>query len=192
MIAKNTKKILMYILKNPELNNINQISRKLKISVGSAFKILKSLEESDIVVSSELGNAKYYQINLNNNEARKICELLLIEEKRKLNKYAKIYADEIQDFKNAKLIILFGSILNNREFKDVDVLFITNKPREVTKFCLELSKIRTKPVVPLILRKKDLIKEIKTKKEVIIDLIKTGVVLKGESVFLELIKNARL
>ena len=39
MIPKNTKKILLYLLKNFELNNINQISKKLKISVGSSFKI---------------------------------------------------------------------------------------------------------------------------------------------------------
>ena len=70
-------------------------------------------------------------------------------------------------------------------------MFITNKPKEVTKFCLNLSKIRTKPVVPLILKKEDFINEIKNKKEVILNILKTGVILKGESVFLSVLKNVK-
>ncbi len=191
MIAKNTKSIIIYLLRNLEIVNINQISKLLKISVGSAFKILKELEKNKIVLSSNLGNAKFYQINLNNEETIKWCEIILLEEKRALKGYSKIYAEEIKKFEYAELIILFGSILANKEFNDVDVLFITNKPKETTKFCLNLSKIRTKPVIPLILRKEDLIKEIKDKKEVILDILKKGIILKGESTFLEVLKSAK-
>ncbi len=191
MIPKNIKKIILYLLRNLDLVNINQISRNINISVGSAFKILKKLEENNIVTSQNLGNAKFYQINLNNPESVKLCELLLLEEKRNLKGYSKLYSEELQKFKSSELIILFGSILNNKEFNDVDVLFITNKPKEVTKFCLNISKIRTKPVVPLILKKEDLIQEIKNKKEVILDIIKKGTIIKGESIFLEVIKNAK-
>ena len=105
--------------------------------------------------------------------------------------YSKIYGEEIQKFEHADLIILFGSILNNKNFNDVDVLFVTNKPKEVTKFCLEISKVRTKPVTPLILKKEDLIREIKNKKEAVLDVIRKGIVLKGESIFLEVLKDAR-
>ena len=192
MISKNPKKIILYLLRNLELSNINQISRKLDISVGSAFKILKSLEEKNIVLPSYLGNAKYYQINLKNEEAKKLCELILLEEKRTLKGYAKLYSDELQKFNEAETIILFGSVLANKDFNDVDVLFVANKPKEVVKFCLELSKIRTKPVVPLILKKGDLIKEIRDKKEVVLNIIKTGIILKGESIFVEVIQNANL
>lgn len=191
MIPKNTKKIIIYLLKNLELININQISRLLDISVGSAFKILKELEKNNLVLSSTLGNAKFYQINLSSKETTRWCEILLSEEKKNLKGYSKIYAEEIQKFEHAEIIILFGSVLTNKEFNDVDVLFITNQLKEVTNFCLSLSKIRTKPVVPLILGKKDFIKEIKTKKEVILNILKTGIILKGESAFLEALKNVK-
>lgn len=189
MIQKNTKKIINYLLRNFELKNINQISKELKISVGSAFKILRDLEKKKIILLKKLGNAKYYSLDLKNQETIKLCELILLDEKRNLKAYSKIYADEIKDFKNAELIILFGSVLKNKQFNDVDVLFVTNKIKEISKFCLEISKIRTKPIVPLVLKKDDLIKEIKNKKESILDIIKWGVVLKGEAVFLEVIKN---
>ncbi len=89
------------------------------------------------------------------------------------------------------MIVLFGSVLSDKNFNDVDILFITNKPKEVTKFCLSLSKVRTNPIVPLILKKEDLIKEIKNKKEVVLNILKTGIILKGESIFLEVLKNAK-
>ena len=192
MIPKNTTKIIGYLLRNFELRNINQISKEINISLGSTFKILKDLEKNEIVLLKKLGNANYYILNLKNQETNRLCELILLEEKRNLKGYAKIYSDEIKNFKNADLIILFGSILKNKQFNDVDVLFVTNKIKEVNKFCLEISKIRTKPIIPLILKKSDLVKEIDNRKESILEIIKTGIVLKGESVFLEVIKNVSI
>ncbi len=191
MASKNKKKIMLYLLRNLELININQLSKKLDISVGSAFKILKELERGEVVLSIKLGNAIFYRLNLENDETIKLCELLLIEERRNLEGYPKIYSDEIKKFVNAGLIVLFGSILKSTDFKDVDVLFVTDKVKEVNNFCSSIAKIKAKPIIPLILKKEDLIKEIKNKREAIINILKTGIVLKGESVFLDVIKNVK-
>src|SRR3989344_9520757 len=191
MIPKNTAKLVRFLLRNIEryCYNINQIAKYLKISVGSSFKILKDLEKNKIVTAQTIGNAVNYNLNFDNPEAVKLCELLLLEEKRQLSGYAKLYSESIQEFENAELIILFGSILTKKEFNDVDVLFVTNKSKEVLGFCLELSKMRTKPIIPLILKKEDLIEELKKRREALLSLIKEGVILKGESVFIEVIKN---
>jgi len=191
MITKNTKKILNYLLRNLGLKNINQISKELKISVGSAFKILKELEKKEFILLENLGNAKYYKINFGNNEMVKILELILIEEARELKGYSKIYAKEFEQF-DCPLIVLFGSILKGSKFNDVDILFIGCDIKNVSKFCLEISKVKSKPVVPLILTKKDFIGELKKKKESILEIVKTGVVLNGENIFIEVIKNAKL
>lgn len=194
MIPKNTSKIILFLLKN--INefgyNINQISKVLKISVGSAFKILKDLEKDNITMHKEISNASYYKLNLNNKETTKICELLLLAEKRRLKGHAKIYAKDIMKFDSAEMIILFGSILKGKEFNDVDVLFVTGNVKKVNDFCLEISKIRTKPVVPLILKKEDLINEIKNRKDAILNIIKEGIILRGESEFIEVIKHVNL
>lgn len=192
MIPKNTAKVIIFLLRNTDRtgHNINQIAKSVSISVGSSFKILKDLEKSKIVSSESIGNASYYRLNMDNSEAVKLCELLLLEEKRHLTGYAKLYSESLQEFENAELIIMFGSILKKKEFNDVDMLFITDDAKGVNNFCLELSKLRTKPVIPLILKKKDFINELRNKKEVIISIIKEGIVLKGESIFVEIIKNA--
>ena len=191
MIPKNTAKIILFLLKNIDEfgYNINQISKLNKISVGSAFKILKEFEKNEIVLKKDISNASHYKLNLNNHETTKLCELLLLGEKRKLKGYAKIYSDEIIKFKQAEFIVLFGSVLKGKNFNDVDVLFVTNQIKKVKDFCLDISKVRTKPVVPLILRKDDLIKKIKGGKGPILDMINKGVVLKGENAFLEVLKN---
>jgi len=191
MIPKNTSKIILFLLKSIDKfgYNINQISRLNKISVGSAFKILKELEKSKIILKTEMSNASYYKLNFSNTETIKLCELLLLTEKRTLKGHAKIYAEEIMNFREAEMIILFGSVLKGQTFNDIDVLFVTNQVKKVNTFCLDISKIRTKPVVPLILKKEDLIKAIKQRKDPILDIIKTGVVLKGESVFIEVLRD---
>lgn len=191
MIPKNTARVILYLLRNIDEfgYNINQIAKLNGISVGSAFKILKELEKDKLILKREISNASHYKLNFDNPETTKLCELLLLAEKRSLKSYAKMYADEIITFKEAKLIIIFGSILKGKEFNDVDILFITNQTKQVSDFCLEISKVRAKPVVPLIMKREDLIKAMKQKKEAILGMIKEGTVLKGESIFVEVIKN---
>ena len=191
MIPKNTRRVIMYLLRNGDEfgYNINQIAKLNKISVGSAFKILKELEKDKITIKKEIGNASHYKLNFDNPETTKLCELLLLAEKRNLREYAKIYADEVIKFKDAKMLMIFGSILKGKEFNDIDVLFVTNQTKKVNDFCLEISKVRIKPVVPLIMGQEDLIKAMKQRKEAILDMMKNGVVLKGESIFVEVIKN---
>jgi len=196
MSNNNKNKILNFLLRNTNQYNINEIAKILKLSVGSVHKILKSLEERKIVNLKQLGNASYYSLNLNNTETIKYCEFLLIEEKNNLlenNKTAKIYISDLEKY-DAKSVILFGSILNKEDkAKDVDVLFIIKNKKqinEINNFCLEISKIRTKKVNPLIMEEKDLIDNIKNKNNVILDILKKGIILKGENLFIKSIKNA--
>jgi DNA-binding transcriptional ArsR family regulator/predicted nucleotidyltransferase len=191
MTSKNTKKIVLYLLRNLELININQLAVKTNISVGSAFNILKVLEKNNIVISKKLGNAIFYSLNLDSEETIKLAELFLMEELRTLKGYSKIYGEEIGGFKNSELIILFGSVLGNKDFNDIDVLFISDNAKEVSKFCLDLSKIKTKPIVPIVMEKEEIIREIKNKNPAVIDIIRTGIILKGESIFIDILKNAK-
>ncbi|MEK6940912.1 MAG: hypothetical protein AABW49_03365 [Nanoarchaeota archaeon] len=191
MIPKNTAKLVMYLLRNIEEfgYNINQIARLNKISVGSAFKILKNLEKDKIVIKKEISNSSLYKLNFDNLETVKLCELLLLAEKRSLKGYAKIYAEDVIKFIGAEMIIMFGSVLKGKAFNDVDILFLTNQTKKINEFCLEMSKVRTKPVIPLIMKQEDLIRAIKNKNEAILSMIKEGVVLMGESIFVGVIKN---
>ena len=191
MIPQNTTIVIMFLLRNMDKfgYNINQIAKLNNISVGSVFKILKELEKNNLVIKNEISNASHYKLNFDNPETTKLCEFLLLAEKRNLKGYARLYADEVIKFKDAEMMVIFGSVLRGKEFNDVDILFITNQVKKVNNFCLEISTVKTKPVVSLIMKQEDLIKALKQKKEAIVNMMKEGIVLKGESVFLEVMKN---
>ncbi|MFT4310906.1 MAG: hypothetical protein ACMXYC_04725 [Candidatus Woesearchaeota archaeon] len=171
--------------------NINQIAKLNNISVGSVFKVVKELEKHGIVFKNQISNASYYQLNVDNCETIALCEFLLLRQKKDIKGYVKVYADEIMAFKQAEIIILFGSILKRKDYNDVDVLFVTNHVKKVHDFCLHISQIRTKPVVPFILKKEDIIEHIQQKHEVVLNIIKQGVLLKGQRTFLEVVQRVR-
>ena len=196
MLSTNLAKIIEYLVRNiPQRFNINQIARALDISVGSAYKILKSLTEKEIVISQGMGNAIYYNLDFNNNETKNLAELVLIENRNKVlsrNPQALIYAKDLQEMdKFSKAIILFGSILKKRDAKDVDALFVINKDmaKRIEDFCLELSSLRPKKINPLIMAAEDLKKNIKKQDKVIINILRKGVILLGEQEIIKILKG---
>jgi len=196
MFPLNLTKIVEFIFRNiPNRFNVNQISRELKISVGSAYKILKSLEKKGILVSQKIGNGIYYVLNLDNKEAGSITELVLMESRNKSlskNSHASIYAKDLKDGEKLnKAIILFGSILESKDAKDVDVLFIINKGKSkaVEDFCMKLSNLRPKRINPLLMTMADFKENIKKQDKVIADILKKGVILFGEDAVINILRG---
>ncbi|OGX15052.1 MAG: hypothetical protein A2166_06445 [Omnitrophica WOR_2 bacterium RBG_13_41_10] len=196
MFPLNLTKIVEFLFRNtPNRFNVNQISRELKISVGSAYKILKSLEKKGILVSQKIGNGIYYVLNLDNKEAENITELVLMESRNKSlskNSHASIYAKDFKDGeKLSKAIILFGSILESKDAKDVDALFIIDKGKSkaVEDFCMKLSNLRPKRINPLLMTMADFKENIKKQDRVITDILKKGVILFGEDTVINILRG---
>ncbi len=196
MFPLNLTKIVEFLFRNiPNRFNVNQISRELKISVGSAYKILKSLEKKSVLVSQKIGNGIYYVLNLDNKEAENITELVLMESRNKSlskNSHASIYAKDFKDGeKLSKAIILFGSILESKDAKDVDALFIIDKGKSkaVEDFCMKLSNLRPKRINPLLMTMADFKENIKKQDRVIADILKKGVILFGEDAVIDILRG---
>ena len=132
----------------------------------------------------------YYKLNLNNPDTVDICKLTLRKDKRNLPPYVKIYSDEIENFEQADIVILFGSILSKKEFNDVDVLFVTSEIKKASIFCNEVSKIRTKPINPLIMKFDDFVDNIIKENKIILEVLNKGIVIKGEGKYMDALKNA--
>ena len=196
MLAANLIKIVEFLFRNiPNKFNVNQIARELEISVGSAYKILKSLEKKDVLFSQKIGNGIYYALNLDNKEAENITGLVLMESRSKSlakNPHASIYAKDLKDAeKLSKAIILFGSILDTKDAKDVDILFIIDKGKlkAVEDFCMKLSDLRPKRVNPLLMTMADFKVNIKKQDKVIVDILKKGVILSGEDAVINILRG---
>lgn len=196
MLPDNLVKIVEFLFRNiPSKFNVNQIARMLRISVGSAYKILKSLDKKSVVISQKIGNGIYYALNLDNKEAKNITELVLIESRNKSlakNRHASIYAKDLKNAeKLSKAIILFGSILDSKDAKDVDTLFIINrgKSKPVEDFCMKLSNLRPKRVNPLLMTMADFRNNIKKQDKVVTDILKRGIILFGEDAAIDILRG---
>ena len=193
MIQKNTKKIIEFLLRRiTDIGyNVNQIARELDISVSRAPEIITDLKSKNMVKVIDLKTAIYYSLNLNSPDTIDICKILIREEQRNLKPILRAYAEELKKFEQSLFTIIFGSILEKLDFRDVDVLFITDKVKEVNTFCLSQAKIRSKPIHPLIMTQEDFIKNLKKKDTVILEIIKKGKVIKGEEYYMETLKNGQ-
>lgn len=196
MLPGNLAKIVEHLVRNvPNRFNVNQIARGLEISVGSAYKILKSLHEREIVVSQRIGNGIYYALNLDNKEAGKVVELVLMESKNKSlakNPQASVYAKDLQEAtKFSRAAILFGSILERKDANDVDVLFIIDKgkAKAAEGFCLRLSNLRPKRVNPLLMTAADFRKNVVKQDRVVTDILKKGMIIFGEDEIVKALKG---
>jgi len=193
-LTKNKGKVLDFLIRNfTEKNSIRTIAREVSLSAMGAQKILKEFEKEDITTKEKIGTGIFYSINLKNERAFKLAELILMQ--KNLNPYARIYSKDLESLKNySKVCILFGSILTKGEkAKDIDVFVLINKDnfKNIEKQKKELSGKSTKPFHFVYQTKKDFEKNIKIRDPTILDIIKKGVVLWGEEVILKIIKNGK-
>ena len=196
MFPLNFTKIVEFLFRNiPNKFNVNQISRELKISVGSAYKILKSLEKRSVLVSQKIGNGIYYALSLDNKEAENITELVLLENRSKMlskKPVASIYAKDLKEAeKLSKAIILFGSILDTKDANDIDVLFIIDRGRSgaIEDFCMKLSNLRPKRINPLLMTMTDFKGNIKKQDKVVVDILRKGIILSGEDAIINTLRE---
>ena len=100
----NRAKIFEFLYKNHGNGyNINQIARMLGISVGSAFKVLKSLEKSGNVIANRKNNALFYEVN-ESGRAKEFYEAIEEKENKKRKKKTKVMCTIGQASDNAVII----------------------------------------------------------------------------------------
>lgn len=189
-ITNNEMLFVLSTFKSPEIEyNANSIAKHIGISSMGALKIAKKLKKQDILISKQLGKAKFYKLNLNKDYVRQYTKFLLKRESEQASAYVKRWLSEIKKIKNAYSAILFGSILKKqKEAKDIDVLLVTDKKRfpKLKKEIEEINHINIKKLHPLYQTKNDLRKNIEKRDKPILNAIK-GIIVFGEDVIISLL-----
>lgn len=163
-----------------ESYNSRSISKKIGMSHVGAFKILKKLEGRKIVLGKRIGKAVIYTLNLNNPMTFREIEMLLTLEAQKYGRWLEEFSGlkEETDF-----VILFGSVIRNeKEAKDIDILIVSkrNNILRTKKLIEEKNEIASKKLHALFQTKEDFFKDLKNKNKVMLEIIKTGIVLFGQ------------
>src|SRR3989338_6756979 len=95
--------------------NSYNIREKLGISGVGSLKLLRSLNEKNLLVSEKMGNAIFYKPNLDNEYVLKLLELIFLEHSS-LSSFVKGWIYDLRSFiPDTKAIFLFGSILTKEK-----------------------------------------------------------------------------
>ncbi|MBN2142745.1 hypothetical protein JW711_05450 [Candidatus Woesearchaeota archaeon] len=169
-----------------EYNSSNIAKEVGKTRVGT-FKALKALEQKQLVTSKVLGKARFYKFNLASPFARKSVELLLMDE---ANKHQRWIEEFKEIFETVNVAILFGSIINRRNANDIDLMLVypIDSNDRVNSYVAAKNEMMTKKIHLLKQTKEDLMKNLKNKDAVIIDVIRNGIVLHGCEELVELMR----
>lgn len=192
-ITRLEMEILLTIVKSPEIEyNANNISKSIEITPMGALKILKRLENENVIKSKKVGKAVIYRINTQNNYAISYISLVLSRETIYASPTVRRWIQELKKIKNADIMILYGSLLKNIEPNDIDVLFVTNKNKfkKLQKEIEEINRINIKKIHPLYQTFEDIIDNIKKRHKPLLDAIK-GIIVYGQEKFIGVYNESR-
>lgn len=181
------------LVKSPEIiYNANSLSKVIGITPMGALKILRRLEQENIVKPRKIGKAIAYKIDVEDSYTRKYLSLILVREAQYTNPRIRRWITELKRIKNADVIVLFGSVLEKPNPKDIDVLLVTDQKQfpKLQQEIEEINEINIKKIHPMYQTYQDIIKNIKKRDKPILNAIK-GIVVFGEEKFLEIYNESR-
>lgn len=188
--TENEKRALLVLLKDAfTYHNSNSLSKKLNISRVGSMKILKKLEENNILKTINIGKSIVYKINFNDDYVCDVMTFLLSDES---NDY-KRWKNEFKElFNKNRIVIIFGSaLINYSKANDIDLLVI-GQENFLMNIINEKQKILSKKIHLINITNKEFLNNLDEKQKSIVEIIKTGIVLYGQSKYVELLKNVKI
>ena len=193
-ITNNEMNFVLKIFKNPEKDyNANSLAKEIGISSMGALKIARRLEKEGVIKLRELGRAKFFKINFDNDYVKQYIKFLLKREVEQVESYVKVWIREIKKIKSADVAILFGSVLKKgKGAGDVDVLLITSQDRfdRLKKEIGRIDLVNIKKLHPIYQTAKDFERNIKKEDKPVLNTVK-GVVVFGEDKMVKIFERLR-
>ena len=191
MLTKNEKKVLRLLLAafNRE-RSINNIAKECGLVPNGAYKILKKFEKEGILKAKNIANIKSYSINFDDEKADNILELALMP---KLEGRIKYRLEDLKGLKEiTKACILFGSYIDlKKEPHDLDILFVINRNnfKQYKKRLADIEDMVPAKIHDVLQTEEDLKNNIANKDKVILQILRTGIILWGIKTIIKVIKN---
>lgn len=190
MLSEKERELLLLLFKDFSASyNARSISGKAGMTARGALKALKNLERQGFVTSKSFGRAIEYKFNFSNAVAKKSIELFLLEEAEL--KHGRWLA-EFGSLADAYILVLFGSAARKeKDYNDIDMVAVVtaNKFKALQKAIGEKQELMTKRIHVVWQSPNDLKSNLKKKDPVILDAVRTGIVLKGQAELVEVVES---
>jgi predicted nucleotidyltransferase len=190
MLSEKERAILLLLFKDFSISyNARSISGKVRMTPRGALKALKNLEKQGFVTPKPFGKAIEYRFNFSNALAKKSIELFLLEEAELKHRR---WLAEFGDLAEAYILVLFGSVVRKeKDYNDIDLVVVVaeDKFRAVRKAIGEKQELTTKRIHVVWQSPNDLKNSLRKKDPVMLDAVRTGVVLKGQAELVEVVES---
>lgn len=189
-LTQKEKEALLILFKDfSSYYNANSLSKLLSISRIWAMKLLKKLNNNNILKDKKIGKSIVYKVNLDDDYIRNLMAFLLADEANNFKRWK----DEFKKlFKGKRIILLYGSAIKNYEkARDIDIISVIEKEeyKEVAKVIAERQKFLSKKIHSIELTINDILKNLQEKQKAMTDIVKNAIVLYGQYKYVEIIQN---
>jgi len=183
MFTKNEKRVLRYLWVNKRKTSINQIAKDLGLSPNGAHKILKKVENEDIIEKEKIANVVSYRLK-EDNKAKKALELALLEKAEGKIRYR--YNDLKPLEPITKAVVIFGSYLSGKNPHDLDLVVVLEKKnyRKYKDMLAKIKEIIPLPVHDVIQTKEDLLANLQEDNKAITAALQEGFILWGHDILI--------
>jgi len=194
-LTDNEMRILLMLFKDlANKYNANSISKTVGITPMGALKILKSMEQENLVVSEKLGKASFYKPNLKDSYSKSCIRFLLQKEAEETKPKIKRWVSELRELSSvSKIGILFGSATQDpHAAKDIDILLVFEKDqaKSVEGMIQKKNRANIKKIRAVKQTEQDLKGNIKQKDKTLLSILRRGIVVFGYEELIEAIKDA--
>ena len=192
VLTENEKKVLRLLLTAIDIDySINEIAKDCNLSPNGALKILRKLEAEGVLEAKKIANIKSYKLNFENENTINILILALVNKLKGRLKYRREDFETLRQI--VKACIVFGSYTSlKKEPNDLDVLFILDKDKfkDYKRRLDDIKDTIPAKVHDILQTEEDLVNNILTKDKIVMNILKNGIVLWGQKIIIEVVKDA--
>ncbi len=189
-LTQNERETVIILFKDyTNFYNANSISKILNISHVGAQKIFKRLLQENLVISKTIGKAITYKLNFSNDYVTHLVAFILADEANKFKRWKEEFKEL---FKKDRIVMLFGSTIKDyAHAHDIDIIIVlkNKEVKEVNTILKKKEEILPKKLHAIKLTHLDLLENLKKKDKAFLDIIKNAIILYGQDIYLEILKN---
>lgn len=191
ILTAKERRVLRFLATTMQDFSINDLARACKLAPSGAHKVLKKLEKEGVVKAKSIANIVSYKLDFQGDSTESVLHMAFVP--GELEGRVKLRAQDLRPLKEStQVCIIFGSYITaKRNPSDLDLLLVLEKTNfEAYKQALakvkDVTPIKIQDVMQIT---EDLVQNLKKGDPVITGALRTGVVLWGFDVLVQVIKN---
>ncbi len=189
-----TQTILLVLVKDfSVVHTATSLAMQLKMSRWGVWKMLKKLEQEEIIIIKPTGvgrtSTQTIHLNWDNKLTEKIIILALAQEALAFKRWRFNFVDLE---KEVNFLLLYGSILHTPQTAgDIDILSVANEKHlsKISKLIFIIQKTQEKKIHFYNFTAKEFVQELKKPNKLFLNALKRGIIIFGQEKFVELMKR---